>query len=76
MRGWAEAGRPEDPRTYTMEEVASILKVSEGTVYGITKRGELPYIKFGRNNRSKRILASDLHKYMQRKRICRKRRGG
>jgi excisionase family DNA binding protein len=73
MRGWAEAGRPEDPRMYTMREVAAILKVSESTVYGITKRGELAYIKFDRN---KRILDSDLREYMQRNRICHKREEG
>lgn len=65
MRGWAEAGRPEDPRMYTMREVAAILKVSESTVYGITKRGQLPYIKI---DRSKRILDSDLREYIRRKR--------
>lgn len=65
MRGGAEAGRPEDPRMYTMREIAAILKVSESTVYGITKRGQLPYIKI---DRSKRILDSDLREYIRRKR--------
>ena len=66
MRGGAgEAGRPEAPLMYTMKEVAAILKVSESTVYGITKRGQLPYIKI---DRSKRILDSDLREYIRRKR--------
>ena len=73
MSGGADAGRPEDPRTYTMKEVEAILKVSEGKLYGITKSGELPYIKIGR---SKRILDSDLREYMQRKRVCHKREEG
>ena len=74
MRGGAgEAGRPEAPLMYTMKEVEAILKVSEGKLYGITKSGELPYIKLGR---SKRILDSDLREYMQRKRVCHKREEG
>lgn len=71
--GAGEAGRPEAPLAYTMKEVEAILKVSEGKLYGITKSGELPYIKLGR---SKRILDSDLREYMQRKRVCHKREEG
>jgi excisionase family DNA binding protein len=74
MRGGAgEAGRPEAPLMYTMKEVAAILKVSESTVYGITKCGDLPYIKI---DRAKRIMDGDLREYMQRKRVCRKREEG
>jgi len=48
----AARGRPRSinslPPVATVEEVASVLRISRCTAYEAVKRGEIPYIKFGR----------------------------
>ncbi len=47
----------------TIDQVASILKVSEGHVYKLMKAGEIIVVKRGK--RFTRILRSDLMAYIQ-----------
>jgi putative molybdopterin biosynthesis protein len=48
--------------TYTVEEVASILKISEQTVRNLIKRGELKAIRVGGQFR---ITQEELNRYLQ-----------
>lgn len=47
--------------SYTIEEVAQLLKVSKLTVYDLVKKGELPVFRVGRQIR---LDAKDLHQYI------------
>lgn len=48
--------------SYTMEEVAQLLKVSKLTVYDLVKKGEIPVFRVGRQMR---MDAGDLAKYIE-----------
>ncbi|KOO44269.1 helix-turn-helix transcriptional regulator [Priestia koreensis] len=48
--------------SYTIEEVAKLLKVSKLTVYDLVKKGDLPVFRVGRQMR---MTASDLNDYIQ-----------
>lgn len=48
--------------SYTVEEVAKLLKVSKLTVYDLIKKGELPVFRVGRQMR---MSAQDLEAYMK-----------
>lgn len=52
--------------SYTIEEVAQLLKVSKLTVYDLVKKGELPVFKVGRQMR---LAASDFEAYIARHRM-------
>lgn len=47
----------------TVNEVASILRVSNMTVYRLVKSGQIPAIRVGKNYR---IKESDVNKYLSR----------
>lgn len=47
--------------SYTIEEVAQLLKVSKLTIYDLVKKGELPVFRVGRQMR---MDAKDLEKYI------------
>jgi putative molybdopterin biosynthesis protein len=48
--------------SYTIEEVAQLLKVSKLTIYDLVKKGELPIFRVGRQMR---VGADDLDQYIQ-----------
>ncbi|BBW95329.1 substrate-binding domain-containing protein [Geobacillus icigianus] len=50
-----------EPRSYTIEEIASLLKVSKLTVYDLVKKGKLPAFRVGRQMR---VTADDLERYI------------
>ena len=50
-----------EPQSYTIEEIASLLKVSKLTVYDLVKKGKLPAFRVGRQMR---ITADDLRRYI------------
>lgn len=50
-----------EPQSYTIEEIASLLKVSKLTVYDLVKKGKLPAFRVGRQMR---ITADDLKRYI------------
>lgn len=52
--------------SYTIEEVAKLLKVSKLTVYDLVKKGELPVFKVGRQMR---LAATDFDAYIARHRM-------
>jgi len=52
--------------SYTIEEVAQLLKVSKLTVYDLVKKGELPVFKVGRQMR---LASSDFDAYIARHRM-------
>ncbi|MBM7698569.1 substrate-binding domain-containing protein [Kurthia huakuii] len=52
--------------SYTIEEVAQLLKVSKLTIYDLVKKGELPVFKVGRQMR---LAANDLDAYIAKHRI-------
>lgn len=52
--------------SYTIEEVAQLLKVSKLTIYDLVKKGELPVFKVGRQMR---LASSDLNDYIMRHRM-------
>jgi putative molybdopterin biosynthesis protein len=51
-----------NPVSYTIEEIAHILRVSKLTVYDLVKRGELPAYRVGRQMR---VDAADLEAYKE-----------
>lgn len=53
-------------RSYTIEEVAQLLKVSKLTTYDLVKKGELPVFRVGRQMR---IDALDLEAYIEKQKI-------
>ncbi|WP_010288807.1 helix-turn-helix transcriptional regulator [Kurthia massiliensis] len=52
--------------SYTIEEVAKLLKVSKLTIYDLVKKGELPVFKVGRQMR---LAATDFDAYIARHRM-------
>ncbi|WNS79457.1 helix-turn-helix transcriptional regulator [Domibacillus sp. DTU_2020_1001157_1_SI_ALB_TIR_016] len=48
--------------SYTIEEVANLLKVSKLTIYDLVKKGELPVFRVGRQMR---MSAADLDRYVK-----------
>ena len=50
---------------YTVSEVAKYLKISKSKLYYMVQRGEIPYIKIGKNVR---ILEADLMEWLEERR--------
>lgn len=50
---------------YTVPEVAEYLKICKSKLYGMIRRGEIPYIKIGKNVP---ILESDLEEWLMEQR--------
>jgi excisionase family DNA binding protein len=57
--GWGS--RQTDDRLLTVAEVASIMRVSNMTVYRLIKSGELPALRVGKNYR---IRESEVDRYL------------
>ena len=57
-------------QSYTIEEVAQLLKVSKLTIYDLVKKGDLPVFRVGRQMRVDR---ADLQTYIQNRKqvVCR-----
>lgn len=55
---------PEMVRTYTLDEVASILQCSYATAYRLTERGELDCLKIGTKPLI-RVTTAQLDRYLQ-----------
>lgn len=53
---------PQLPRLLTIEEVASITKVSTSHLYALINEGILPAVQFGR---AKRIRLNDLEEFIR-----------
>ncbi len=51
-----------DQKLYTVKEVAELLRVTERTVYGKAKSGELPHRKIGR---VLRFTQGDIDAYLE-----------
>lgn len=51
-------------QSYTIEEVAQLLKVSKLTIYDLVKKGDLPVFRVGRQMRVDR---ADLQTYIQKR---------
>jgi excisionase family DNA binding protein len=62
--GWT--GRQAGDRLLTVVEVASIMRVSNMTVYRLIKAGELPAIRVGKNYR---IRESDVDRYLEQRQV-------
>ncbi|MFJ8261925.1 substrate-binding domain-containing protein [Rummeliibacillus sp. NPDC094406] len=56
-------------RSYTIEEVAQLLKISKLTTYDLVKKGEIPVFRVGRQMR---IDALDLETYIEKQKISNK----
>jgi hypothetical protein len=48
-----------DPKFYTVAEVAAIMRVSKMTVYRLVQSGELPAVRFGRSYRVPESAVND-----------------
>jgi excisionase family DNA binding protein len=48
-----------DPKFFTVAEVAAIMRVSKMTVYRLVQSGELPAVRFGRSYRVPESAVND-----------------
>lgn len=59
----------EEPKFYTVQQLAELLQVTKMTIYRLIQRGELPYYAIGR---LMRFRQSDVEEFLKRQRRARR----